>query len=147
MTLTIRDATSSDRDDWLRLWTAYLAFYKVDLQGDITDHTWDRLLNPTSRLSMRLAVLDGAVVGFAIHHFHESTWVKKPDCYLEDLFVDGTIRGKGIGRALIEDLIRICHEKGWSRLYWHTDEGNHRAQALYDSYVKSDGHIRYRLKF
>lgn len=147
MTLTIRDATSSDRDDWLRLWKAYLAFYKVDLQDDVTDHTWQRLLDPASRLSMRLAVLEGAVVGFAIHHFHESTWVKTPECYLEDLFVDGTIRGKGIGRALIEDLIHICKEKGWSRLYWHTDEDNHRAQALYDSYVKSDGHIRYRLKF
>ncbi len=147
MTLTIRDATSSDRDDWLRLWKAYLAFYKVDLPDDVTDHTWERLLDPASRLSVRLAVLDGAVVGFAIHHFHESTWAKTPDCYLEDLFVDGPIRGKGIGRALIEDLIRICHENGWSRLYWHTDEGNHRAQALYDSYVKSDGHIRYRLKF
>lgn len=147
MTLTIRDATSSDRDDWLRLWKAYLAFYKVDLPDDVTDNTWRRLLDPASRLSVRLAVLEGDVVGFAIHHFHESTWAETPDCYLEDLFVDGTIRGKGIGRALIEDLIRICRENGWSRLYWHTDEANHRAQALYDSYVKSDGHIRYRLKF
>ncbi|MEJ8308304.1 GNAT family N-acetyltransferase [Agrobacterium larrymoorei] len=147
MTLTIRDATSSDRDDWLRLWKAYLAFYKVDLPDDVSDNTWRRLLDPASRLSVRLAVLEGDVVGFAIHHFHESTWAKTPDCYLEDLFVDGTIRGKGIGRALIEDLIRICRENGWSRLYWHTDEANHRAQALYDSYVKSDGHIRYRLKF
>jgi len=147
MTLTIRDATSSDRDDWLRLWKAYLAFYKVDLPDDVSDNTWRRLLDPASRLSVRLAVLEGVVAGFAIHHFHESTWAKTPDCYLEDLFVDGTIRGKGIGRALIEDLIRICRENGWSRLYWHTDEANHRAQALYDSYVKSDGHIRYRLKF
>jgi len=147
MTLAIRDATSNDRDDWLRLWKAYLEFYKVDLPDDVTDHTWERLLDPASLLSIRLAVLDGTVAGFAIHHFHESTWAKTPDCYLEDLFVDGAIRGKGIGRALIEDLIRICHENGWSRLYWHTDEDNHRAQALYDSYVKSDGHIRYRLKF
>ncbi|MDQ1184201.1 GNAT family N-acetyltransferase [Agrobacterium larrymoorei] len=147
MTLTIRDAASNDRDDWLRLWKAYLEFYKVDLPDDVTDHTWEKLLDPASRLSIRLAVLDGTVAGFAIHHFHESTWAKTPDCYLEDLFVDGAIRGKGIGRALIEDLIRICHENGWSRLYWHTDEDNHRAQALYDSYVKSDGHIRYRLKF
>jgi GNAT superfamily N-acetyltransferase len=75
------------------------------------------------------------------------TRVKTPDCYLEDLFVDGAIRGKGTGRALMDDLIAICAEKGWSRLYWNTDENNHRAQKLYDSYVKSDGHIRYRIKF
>ncbi|WP_313615641.1 GNAT family N-acetyltransferase [Agrobacterium sp.] len=147
MTLQIRDAQPQDQADWLKLWTDYLAFYNVDLAEDVTAHTWARIMDPASRLSMRLAVLDGQTVGFAIHHFHESTWVKTPDCYLEDLFIDETIRGKGIGRALIDDLIAIAKEKGWSRLYWHTDENNQRARKLYDSYVESDGHIRYRIKF
>lgn len=47
----------------------------------------------------------------------------------------------------MDDLIAICKEKGWSRLYWNTGEDNHRAQKLYDSYVKNDGHIRYRITF
>lgn len=144
--LTIRAATTGDRDAWLPLWSAYLAFYKVDLPADVTERTWERVVDPASRLSMRLAVLQDRPVGFAIHHFHESTWTKTPDCYLEDLFIDEEIRGKGIGRALIDDLIGICRDNGWSRLYWHTDEGNQRACALYDSYSKSDGHVRYRLK-
>lgn len=149
MGLQIRDAQPQDQADWLKLWTDYLAFYNVDLSEDVTAHTWARVMDPASRLSMRLAVLDGQTVGFAIHHFHESTWVKTPDCYLEDLFIDETIRGKGIGRALIDDLIAIAKDKdkGWSRLYWHTDENNQRARKLYDSYVESDGHIRYRIKF
>ncbi|MBD9385564.1 GNAT family N-acetyltransferase [Agrobacterium sp. AGB01] len=147
MSLQIRDAQPQDQADWLKLWSDYLAFYNVDLAEEVTAHTWARVMDPVSRLSMRLAVLDGQTVGFAIHHFHDSTWVKTPDCYLEDLFIDETIRGKGIGRALIDDLIAISKEKGWSRLYWHTDENNQRARKLYDSYVESDGHIRYRLKF
>ncbi|MDO5894079.1 GNAT family N-acetyltransferase [Agrobacterium sp. Azo12] len=147
MSLQIRDAQPQDQADWLKLWRDYLAFYNVDLAEEVTAHTWARVMDPVSRLSMRLAVLDGQTVGFAIHHFHDSTWVKTPDCYLEDLFIDETIRGKGIGRALIDDLIAISKEKGWSRLYWHTDENNQRARKLYDSYVESDGHIRYRLKF
>ena len=147
MSLQIRDAQPQDQADWLKLWSDYLAFYNVDLAEEVTAHTWARVMDPVSRLSMRLAVLDGQTVGFAIHHCHDSTWVKTPDCYLEDLFIDETIRGKGIGRALIDDLIAISKEKGWSRLYWHTDENNQRARKLYDSYVESDGHIRYRLKF
>ncbi|MET0171343.1 MAG: GNAT family N-acetyltransferase [Agrobacterium vaccinii] len=147
MDLSIRDARGEDHADWLRLWQDYLAFYSVDLADDVTAHTWARIIDPASRVSARLAVLDGQVVGFAIHHFHDSTWVRTPDCYLEDLFIDATIRGKGIGRALIDDLISICGEKGWSRLYWHTNEGNAQARKLYDSYIKSDGHIRYRIKF
>lgn len=147
MDLSIRDAGSQDQAEWLGLWNDYLAFYSVDLADEVTAHTWARIIDPASRVSARLAVLDGKVVGFAIHHFHDSTWVKTPDCYLEDLFIDANIRGKGIGRALIDDLISICKDKGWSRLYWHTNEDNAQARKLYDSYVQSDGHIRYRIKF
>ncbi len=147
MDLGIRDAAPSDRAEWLRLWNDYLAFYEVDLAADVTEYTWERILDPASRVSMRVAMLGERMAGFAIYHFHDSTWVKTPDCYLEDLYVDGDIRGKGAGRALMDDLITICKKMGWSRLYWNTGEDNHRAQKLYDNYVKSDGHIRYRITF
>ncbi|NTJ44240.1 GNAT family N-acetyltransferase [Agrobacterium larrymoorei] len=146
MGLTIRYARPEDREDWLKLWNDYLAFYEVDLPPDVTEHTWGRIIDPASRVSMRTAVLDEKTAGFAIHHFHDSTWVKTPDCYLEDLFIDANVHGKGIGRALIDDLIAICNEKGWSRLYWHTNEDNVQARKLYDSYAESDGHIRYRIR-
>ena len=147
MDVTIRDAAPQDHADWLRLWNDYLAFYKVTLADEVTEHTWARIIDPASRVSMRAAFFGDRMAGFAIHHFHDSTWVKTPDCYLEDLFIDENIRGQGIGRKLIDDLIVICKDKGWSRLYWHTDHENTRAQKLYDSYVENDGHIRYRLKF
>jgi hypothetical protein len=47
----------------------------------------------------------------------------------------------------MDDLVSTCKAKGWSRLYWHTSEQNRTARALYDSYVESDGHIRYRITF
>ncbi len=55
---------------------------------------------------------------------HAGTWTEQPICYLEDLFVDPALRGKGIGEALIDDLIAQAKEHGWSRLYWHTRENN-----------------------
>lgn len=143
----IRDATVADEAAWRGLWGQYLTFYQVDLPEDVTDHTWARILDPSSRVSMRVAEVDGVLAGFAIHHFHDSTWVKTPDCYLEDLFLDAIFRGRGIGRALIDDLIAITKAKGWSRLYWHTDQGNATARKLYDTYAPEDGHVRYRLKF
>lgn len=144
--LVIRDATAADETAWRGLWNQYLAFYKVDLAEDVTAHTWARILDPSSRVAMRVAEVDGALAGFAIHHFHDSTWVKTPDCYLEDLFLDATYRGQGIGRALIDDLIAITKANGWSRLYWHTDRNNATARKLYDTYAPEDGHVRYRLK-
>ncbi len=141
----IRDATPADEAVWRDLWQSFLAYYKTSLDPAITTCTWSRLIDPASRLQMRVAEVDGTVLGFAIYHHHESTWVMGEDCYLEDLFVAPAARGKGLGRALILDLMAISRDRGWHRLYWHTDAGNSNARRLYESIVPADGHIRYRL--
>ncbi|MET0748725.1 MAG: GNAT family N-acetyltransferase [Rhizobium sp.] len=146
MTVTIRQALPQDEAQWRILWAAYLAFYKVELADDITDLTWRRVFDPASAIFMRVAVVDGAMVGFALCLTHEGTWTTAPDCYLEDLFVEANARGKGVGRALLDDLVALSRNKGWARLYWHTEETNITARTLYDSFVESDGHIRYRVK-
>jgi GNAT superfamily N-acetyltransferase len=141
----IRDARAQDEADWLRLWQGFLDYYQVSLPAEVTAFTWARLMDPASPLTARLAVLDGRVAGFAIHQHHPSTWVMGDDCYLEDLFVDPQVRGQGIARALIEDLIALARGRGWKRLYWNTDASNRAARALYDQFTRDDGHVRYRL--
>lgn len=142
--MNCRDATLADHAAWLTLWQGFLDFYQTDLDPAITAHTWDRLMDSASPMKMRLAEVDGRVVGFAIHQQHPSTWVMGDDCYLEDLFVDPTARGLGIGRALITDLQHLAKFRGWHRLYWHTNHDNVTARRLYDSIGPADGHIRYR---
>jgi GNAT superfamily N-acetyltransferase len=141
----IRWAEPGDRHAWRGLWQGFLDYYSVPLPEDVTDYTWARLMDPASTLKARLAFVDGQAVGFAIHQHHPSTWVMGDDCYLEDLFVDPQARGRGVARALIEDLITVARGKGWKRLYWNTDHDNHVARALYDQFTKDDGHVRYRL--
>lgn len=51
----IRDATAADEAAWRRLWDQYLAFYRVELADDVTAHTWARILDPSSRVAMRVA--------------------------------------------------------------------------------------------
>ena len=145
MAMEIKDATPSDHAAWVTLWREYLAFYKVTLSAQVTDHTWARMLDTTSQLSGRFAFVDGTMVGFAIHHHHASTWVAGDDCYLEDLYLSEAARGQGIGRALIDDLIVVSRQKGCKRLYWHTDKDNATARRLYDHYAREDGHVRYRM--
>ncbi len=141
----IRDAIPADQAAWELLWQAYLQFYDHPLDPAITAHTWNRLMDPASPMKMRVAEVDGVAMGFAIHQHHPSSWVIGEDCYLEDLFVSPQARGRGLGRALIADLMALAKAKGWQRLYWHTDENNATARKLYDSIVAFDGHVRYRL--
>ena len=145
MSVIIRDALPKDEDKWRELWASYLSFYGVSIADDITDLTWRRVFDPASAIFMRVAELDGSLVGFALCLTHEGTWTRALDCYLEDLFVDAAARGKGVGRALLDDLVTLSKDKGWTRLYWHTDETNANARKLYDQYVRSEGHIRYRI--
>ena len=143
--ILIRDAAPDDETAWRRLWAGFLDYYEVSLAPEVITFTWTRLMDETCPLKARLACQGDVALGFAIHQHHPSTWVAGDDCYLEDLFVTPDARGKGIARTLIEDLIVLSRARGWRRLYWNTDAGNRRARALYDSFVETDGHGRYRL--
>lgn len=143
--LTIRDAKATDETAWRGLWDAYCAFYGATVPAEATATTWQRMLDPESPLFGRLAEQDGAIVGFSVSVLHLGTWTPRPICYLEDLFVDPAARGAGIGRALVEDLLRLAAERGWSRLYWHTESDNARARRIYDRFAPADGFVRYRL--
>ncbi len=145
MAVTIRDAVNEDLEDWLRLWAGYLTFYEAEISDKVTMSTWNRILDPMSAVTIRLAVRNLDVVGFAIHHRHVSTWNIQPICYLEDLFVDPQYRGEGIGGALIDDLIELCRRDEVAELYWHTKENNATARSLYDTYTKANGFVCYRI--
>ncbi len=144
--VAIRYVEEADAQPWRALWAGYNAFYEAGIAEDITRSTWSRLLDPSSPMLGRLALHRGVPVGFTNAVLHPSTWTASPSCYLEDLFVDPNIRGAGIGRRLIDDLVALCRANGWSRLYWHTRSGNARARRLYDSYGPADDFVRYQLE-
>ncbi len=144
MTL-VRDIRDADAQDWRRLWAGYIDFYETSLPAEVTEHTLRNLLDPTSAMIGRIAEIDGRIAGFSISVLHESSWTTSPICYLEDLFVDPSLRGGGVGRALIQDLIDLGRARGWSQLYWVTRANNEAARRLYDKFGQADNFVRYRL--
>ena len=144
---TIRDPQPADEVDWRRLWSGYCAFYETEVPEAVTTATWERMLAAGSPLFGRIADWDGQVAGFAISVLHEGSWTTRPRCYLEDLFVAPDSRGRGIGRALIEDLLQLCRQHGLSQLYWHTRDSNQEARRLYDRFAVADDFVRYRMLF
>ena len=63
---------------------------------------------------------------------------------MQDLFTCEDTRGRGIGRALIAAVRDRALAAGAGRLYWHTQETNERAMALYDAVAQKSGFIVYR---
>lgn len=139
----IRSALPGDEPAWRLLWRGYCDFYGVSLTDEVTRRTWARILDPDSAIMCIVAEVEGQVYGFAHCVVHENTWETQPVCYLEDLFVLPSARGRGIGRTLIEWLRNAMRAEGWARLYWMTNADNTQARGLYDSFAKVDGFVRY----
>lgn len=79
-----------------------------------------------------VAEAEGDVVGFAHFFPHPDTWEETPACYLQDLYVEASMREAGVGEALITAVLDVCRRRGWSYLYWQTAEDNDVARGLYD---------------
>jgi GNAT superfamily N-acetyltransferase len=143
--VTIRPIEVTDKERWLELWEGYLTFYETSLDPHITALTWERLNDPEFEMHGILAVVDGRVIGFAHFLYRPSTWAVNGYCYLEDLFVDPSIRGAGAGRSLIDAVIVAARAKKSGRVYWTTKESNTQARVLYDSYSPASEFVQYRL--
>ena len=144
MNTNVRPLELTDRDRWNELWRGYLQFYKHDLPGDLTDLTWQRLLDPAHPFQGFAALAGERIAGIVHFHVHASTWARTGYCYLEDLFVDPGCRGQGLGRTLIEAVYRAADEQGAERVYWHTENTNDRAQHLYRQVAELTPFVQFR---
>jgi GNAT superfamily N-acetyltransferase len=122
--LTIRDATSGD------VATLREVFRRSSLSND--NNRMKLLAHPevfelsddgVTEGRTRVAVADGCVIGFA-------TWLGSGDvAEIEDLFVDPDWMRRGVGRALVRDLIALAQRRGVNRM---EVTGNPHARAFYE---------------
>lgn len=141
--VVISYAVQADFAAWLPLWQGYQEFYEVSLSEKVTTTSWNRFLDPQYDQHCIVAKVGDEIVGFAHFLFHSSTWAVGAYCYLEDLFVLPTVRGQQVGKQLIEFLTEVAKSRHCERVYWHTQETNHRAQRLYDWIAEKPGMIKY----
>ena len=86
----------------------------------------------------------GRLVGLVHYLFHRGTIQIEDTCYLADLFTDESVRGQGVGRALIEAVYEKAAMAGSPRVYWQTHETNLTAMKLYDRVADRSGFLVYR---
>ena len=89
------------------------------------------LFGPRPALFGHVAEHGGGVVGVALWFLNFSTWRGSHGIYLEDLYVDPTCRGLGLGRALLTALAEECHARGYARLEWAVLDWNAPSIAFY----------------
>jgi GNAT superfamily N-acetyltransferase len=149
--ILIRPIAKSDFPQWKSLWDGYNAFYgRTDataLPEETTRMTWARFFDPNEPVHALIAEQAGQIVGIVHFIFHRTTISINPTCYLQDLFTLESARGKGVGRALIQEVYRHAQQAGCARVYWLTHETNKTAMELYDKVAEKSGFVVYRKNF
>ena len=144
---TVRAVVPTDFAQWAPLWEGYNRFYERVIPAEVTQMTWSRFFDAYEPMHSLVAEQDGKLVGLVNYLFHRNTAMLGPTCYLQDLFTDAAIRGKGIGRALIEAVYAAAKAAGSPRVYWMTHETNLTAMKLYDKVAERSGFVQYRKQF
>lgn len=144
--VTVRTVSPGDQAHWMRLWGLYLEFYETVLPPELYELNWQRLFDPSEPMFGFLAEVNGEPCGLVHIIFHRSFWLEGPSCYLQDLYADAAVRGRGIGRALIEHVYEVAAQAGSARVHWLTKHHNTTARHLYDRIADETGFIQYAKK-
>lgn len=147
MTVAIRPIEQGDKDQFYDLFSQYLVFYKAELPESTRSKAWERFFDKSEPVWAAVAfdeVDPTKLVGFVTWVFHRSTWTETDVIYLHDLFVDPSVRCSGIGRKLIESVYADADKHGIKKVYWHTQQFNHRAQLLYTKVGRRDDFVSYQ---
>ncbi len=129
----IRPLHASDESAWRELFRQYREFYRLTESEEVITRAWGWFTDPAHECSALMAEIDGELVGFAHHRPISSPYTGSTGLFLDDLFTAPVARGRGVGRALIEELRRIAATEDRSFVQWVTADDNHQAQALYDT--------------
>ena len=77
---------------------------------------------------------DARAAGVVQLRFRYGVWRAGGDCLLEDLYVDESARGAGLGHALVAATIDRARARGCRRIELDVNESNEAAQRLYGSF-------------
>ena len=130
--ILIRSATEKDVPAILSLIKELANYEKLSDQVIATEDELKKVLfDENDFVEVLVAEYGEQIIGQALFFKNFSTFLGKPGIYLEDLFVKPDMRGKGIGKALLDKIISIAKERNYGRVEWSVLDWNETAIDFY----------------
>jgi GNAT superfamily N-acetyltransferase len=131
--VVVRPAESKDRPQLIELIKGYFAFYRTPFPAGSKVGTFLDRLQKNPGLGVQLvAEEEGRLHGFASLYACLDTLLADRILVMNDLFVDSSLRDRGVGAALFDASLAYATAHGYARLDWVTAADNHDAQRFYD---------------
>jgi len=132
--LTIRTATPTDTALMLKFIKGLAEYERAPNSVVATEEDLLRDgFGPNPKYRCVIAEWDSQPAGFAFFFYNYSTWRGRAGLYLEDLFVIPEMRGKGIGKALLQRVAEIAMLENCYGIAWMVLEWNEPALKFYES--------------
>ncbi|MBU2997780.1 GNAT family N-acetyltransferase [Cellulophaga baltica] len=133
MEYVIRDAKKEDMPQVLQLINELAVFEKEADAVEVTVSDLERDgFGANVRFHCFVAESDGVIKGMALVYNRYSTW-KGPIIHLEDLIVTDSMRGSGLGTALLNEVVKYGNKLGVKRINWEVIDWNEPAIKFYES--------------
>ena len=128
--IEIRDAAPADVPLLLTFIRAMAEFEK--LTASATEESLrDALFGKEPAAKALLVFVGDQPVGYATYFFSFTSMMGRRALWLDDLFVDPALRGRGIGKALMAYLAGIATRHGCARFEWIVLDWNQPAIDFY----------------
>lgn len=126
-----RPATPADIPQILAFIRLLAEYEKLDDEVVATEPLLHEWLFEKNTAEVILAEVDHEAVGFALFFYNFSTFLGRAGIYLEDLYVKEEYRGKGYGKAVLQELARLAVARGCGRLEWSCLDWNRPSINFY----------------
>lgn len=132
MEYSIRAARPEDMHQVLGLVKELAKFEKEDNAVEISAEDLLRDgFGAVKRFQCFVAEVADKIVGMALVYDRYSTW-KGPVVHLEDLIVSESMRGTGLGTALLNEVVKYGRQLGVKRISWEVLDWNEPAISFYE---------------
>lgn len=131
MDVVIRQVTETDLPTVLQLIRDLAVYEREPNAVVVTEETFQAYFRDKKFESL-VAEMEGKVVGIALYYTAYSTW-KGPYIYLEDFIITESLRGKGIGKALLRALVQVAEDRKSPYIKWQVLDWNEPAIKFYEN--------------
>lgn len=129
--IAIRRAGAEDAGAIARLLHDFNSEYEEPTPGVAALSEYSRQLLAAGEMTVLLA--GAGPDGISLLRFRNSVWTGGPEAHLQELYVVPSLRGRGIGRALLAATMEVAREAGASGIDLNTGTSDTVARALYES--------------
>ena len=127
----IRQAKESDVKLILQFIKGLGEYEKLGHEVVATEEKLHHTLFQQKMAEVIIAEFDGNPVGFALFFHNYSTFLGQAGIYLEDLYINPEMRGKGYGKTMLKHLAKLAVERDCGRLEWACLDWNEPSICFY----------------